>query len=152
VSGRFGWAVALAVVAIAGCAGVRPGSPESALAAADRDAAAGRSRDAVARYEAIVKEHPKNPEAAEALHRLAVLRLEPGSAVRDRRAGLANLRRLATEYGTTLPGREARAWRQLLGQIDRCEVEAAKRGADVEKLRQTLESIKDSDLELEQRP
>jgi hypothetical protein len=152
VSVRSGWGVALAAVAMAGCVGAKPESTESALAAADRDAAEGRSRDAVARYETIVKEHPNDPDAAEALHRLAMLRLEPGSALRDRRTGLANLRRLATEYGSTLPGREARAWRQLLGQIDRCEAEAAKRGADVEKLRQTLESIKDSDLELEQRP
>jgi len=152
VSGRFGWAVALAVVAIAGCADIRPGSTPSALAAADRDAAAGRSRDAVARYETIVKNQPHDHAAAEALLRLAMLRLEPGSTPRDRRAGLANLRRLATEYGTTPPGREARAWLRLLGQIDRCEVEAAKRGADVAKLRQTLESIKDSDLELEQHP
>jgi hypothetical protein len=81
-----------------------------------------------------------------------MLRVDPSGPLRDRRAAQALFRRLANEYGDTLPGREARAWRLLLREIDRCEAEAARRGADVEKLRQTLESIKDSDLELEHEP
>ncbi len=149
-------ALALLALVAGGCAAgwVAPGrrSTEEALAAADREAIDGRLREASARYETIVKEHPEDPAAAEALHRLAMLRMEPGSPLRDRRAAQAHLRRLAVEYGSTLQGREARAWRTLLGQLDRCEAEAARRGADVEKLRQTLESIKDSDLELEQHP
>ena len=40
----------------------------------------------------------------------------------------------------------------LLGEIDRCTVEATKRGANAEKLQKTLDSIRDSDLELEQHP
>lgn len=149
--GRGVWLV-LTAIGLAGCVATHTNGPGAALDAADREAAAGRFREATAQYEAIVKNDPKDPAAAEALHRLVMLRLEPGSPLRDRRAAQANLRRLATEYGSTLPGREARAWRTLLGQLDRCETEAARRGADVEKLRQTLESIKDSDLELEQRP
>jgi hypothetical protein len=79
-----------------------------------------------------------------------MLRAEPGSAVRDQRAAQAHFRRLAGEYRNTLSGREARAWRNLLAELDRCELEATKRGADADKLRQTLDSIRDSDLELEQ--
>ena len=40
----------------------------------------------------------------------------------------------------------------LLGEIDRCTAEATKRGADAEKLQKTLDSIRDSDLELETHP
>jgi hypothetical protein len=125
-------------------------SAASALAQADRDALAGHSTEAIAGYEAIVRDHPKSQQAAEALHRLGMLRAEPGSPARDRRAAQAYFRRLAIEYRDTLPGREARAWRNLLVELDRCEVEATKRGADAQKLRQTLDSIRDSDLELEQ--
>lgn len=121
-----------------------------ALADADQAALAGRARDATTRYEAIVRDHPSDPAAAEALHRLVMLRLEPGSPVHDRRAAAQLLRRLATEHGDTLVGREARTWRALLQNLDKCEVEAARSGADADKLRQTLESVKDSDLESEQ--
>jgi len=120
------------------------------LEQADQDALAGRSSQAIERYESIVRDHPKSQQAAEALHRLAVLRVEPGSAARDRRAAQTSFRRLAVDYRNTLPGREARAWQNLLRELDRCEVEATKRGADAQKLRQTLDSIRDSDLELEQ--
>lgn len=123
-----------------------------ALADADREALAGRAREASARYEAIVREHATDPAAAEALHRLAMQRLDPKSPLRDRRAGQAMMRRLATEYPDTLAGREARVWRGLVRELDRCTLEATRRGADAEKLRQTLESIRDSDLELEQQP
>jgi hypothetical protein len=149
----------LALVSTIGC---RPGllgpgaswssSAARTLAAADRDALAGRSREAIRGYEAIVRDHPRTEQAAEALHRLGMLRSEPGSGARDRRAAQAHFRKLAAEYRHTLPGREARAWRNLLGELARCEIEATKRGADAEKLRQTLDSIRDSDLELEQHP
>jgi hypothetical protein len=121
-----------------------------ALADADQAALAGRARDATTRYEAIVHEHPTDPAAAEALHRLIMLRLEPGSPVHDRHAATQLLRRLATEHPDTLVGREARTWRTLLQSLDKCEVEAARSGADADKLRQTLESVKDSDIESEQ--
>jgi hypothetical protein len=121
-----------------------------ALADADRSALAGRPREAATRYEAIVRDHPADASAAEALHRLVMLRLEPSSPVHDRRVAAALLRRLATDHGNTLVGREARAWRSVLRDLDKCEAEATRSEADNEKLRQTLESIKDSDLELEQ--
>jgi hypothetical protein len=120
------------------------------LAEADRAALGGRPRDATKRYEAVVREHPTDAAAAEALHRLVMLRLEPGSPVRDKRIAASLLRKLATEHGDTLAGREARTWRALLRDLDRCEVESTRNEADAEKLRQTLESIKDSDLQLEQ--
>ena len=151
-------ALLLSAIVAAGCAawsGPKAGGESSparaALMEADRAAAEGRVRDAATRYEKIVRENPKDPVAADALHRLAMLRLERGP-LRDRRAAQALLRRLATEYPRTLAGREALAWRGLLREIDRCEAEATKRGADAEKLRQTLDSIRDSDLELEQVP
>jgi hypothetical protein len=152
--------VVLAATLAAGCAARWPGrGPASesatlrtAMAEADAEASAGRLRSEVARYEAIVRQNPKDPIAAEALHRLAMLRLEPKSPLRDRRAGYALLRRLSSEHPKTLWGREARAWRGLVDQLSRCEAEATRRGADAEKLRQTLDSIRDSDLELEQHP
>ena len=119
---------------------------------ADATAMSGKVRDANARYELIVKQYPKDPIAAEALHRMAMLRLEVGSPIRDRRAAATLLRRLQSEYPNTLWGREARAWRGLLGEIDRCTTEATKRGADAQKLQKTLDSIRDSDLELETHP
>jgi hypothetical protein len=152
---------ALALVAVTGLGcrpglvgGLRPGSAaaDHALTAADQEALAGRSARAIRAYETIVKQHPGTPHAAEALHRLGMLRVEPGSSARDRRTAQAHFRKLAAEYRNTLPGREARAWRNLLSELDRCEIEATKRGADAEKLRQTLDSIRDSDLELEQAP
>lgn len=127
-------------------------TPESALERADEDATQGRVREAYGQYEAIVRERPNDPEAPEALHRLAMLRLEAGSPMRDGRIAQSLLRRLATDYRNTLWGREARAWRVLLSEIDRCTAEATRRGADADKLRQTLDSIRDSDLELEQHP
>jgi hypothetical protein len=146
------------VVTVSGCAagwrgpGAAVGNPTAAaaLAEADRAALDGRPRDAASRYEAIVRDYPSDAAAAEALHRLVMLRLEPGSPLRDKRAAASLLRRLANEHGTTLAGREARTWRALLRDLDRCEVESTRNEADAEKLRQTLESIKDSDLELEQ--
>ena len=147
------------VVSLAGCsAGCRGGSvgtnasttASAELAEADRAALGGRPRDAASRYEAIVRDHPSDDVAAEALHRLAMLRLEPGGPLRDKRIAASLLRRLAAEHGETLVGREARAWRALLRDLDKCEVESTRNEADAEKLRQTLESIKDSDLELEQ--
>jgi hypothetical protein len=116
---------------------------------ANNELAAGQTREAMAGYEAVVREHPGDPAAAEALHDLAMIRLEPGSPLRDRRAAQGLLRQLAKDYPDTRWGHEARAWRVLLRELDRCEVEATRRGADAEKLRQTLDAVKDSDLEVE---
>jgi hypothetical protein len=147
----------IVVLTVSGCSAWRGGAAAPAgsaasgeLAEADRAALGGQPRDAASRYEAIVREHPSDPAAAEALHRLVMLRLEPGSPIRDRRVAATLLRRLANEHGDTLVGREARTWRAVLRDLDRCEVESTRNEADAEKLRQTLESIKDSDLELEQ--
>jgi hypothetical protein len=153
---RFSLGAAVLLVTCIGCGPVQlPGLTDATgleLDRADEDALQGRPREAYARYEAIVRDHPNDPAAAEALHRMAMLRVEAGSPLRDRRTAQLLFRRLATDYGTTLSGREARAWRVLLREIDRCEAEATRRGADAEKLRQTLDSIRDSDLELEQHP
>jgi hypothetical protein len=151
----------LVVVALAGCPagwgtgfGLPAKSPGAAQALADADRAAllGRPRDATSQYEAIVRQYPNDAVTSEALHRLVMLRLEPGSPVRDKRVAGALLRRLATEHPNTLAGREAKTWRTLLRDLERCEVESTRNEADAEKLRQTLESIKDSDLELEEHP
>ena len=154
---RLGLVLAVATLCAcpAGWRGMSETSPSSpvaaqALADADKAALAGRPREAGARYEGIVRDHPQDPAAAEALHRLAMMRLDPQSPLHDKRAAAALLRKLANEHGNTLAGREARTWRVLVRDLDRCEVESTRNEADAEKLRQTLESIKDSDLELEQ--
>jgi hypothetical protein len=153
---------ALVVVTMAmalGCNGVwRQGgtsatpSGNATLAEADAEALAGRQRNALPLYEAIVKEHPGEEVAARALHGLAIIRFDPRSPVRDRRLGLQNLTKLSSEYPNTSWGREARLWRLLLREIDRCEAEATQLGADADRLRQTLDSLRDSDLELETKP
>lgn len=156
------------LVALAGCA---PGwrlpwdssppltSPpaELAMVAADSELAGGRTRTAVEQYDRIVRDYAGQPAAAQALHMLVVLRLDPQSGVRSRRAANAALARLAADYPETGWAREARAWQSLLRQIDRgareverCQSEAGRLGEDAEHLRQTLEELKDSDLELEQ--
>src|SRR5687767_8539525 len=106
----------LSATVVAGCAGWsvqrapgESGAARAAMVEADRDASEGRLRDATVQYEQIVRDHPKDPVAAEALHRLAMLRLERGP-LRDRRAAAALLRRLASEHPRTLAGREARLW------------------------------------------
>ncbi len=153
--------LALVVLLASGCARWTAGpgheapdgtSAAALLAAGDRDAAAGRARQASARYDAIVREHPGDPLAAEALQRQALLRMDPTSPLHDRRIAQSFLRRLARDYPSTPQGREARTWRLVLRELDSCEVEATRRGADAEQLRRTLESVKDSDLELEQKP
>lgn len=125
---------------------------DAALAEADGEALAGRHKNAIALYETIVKEHPGEEVAARALHGLAVIRLDPRSRARDRRLGLQHLTKLSTDYPNTTWGREARLWRVLFKQIDRCEAEATQLGADADRLRQTLDSLRDSDLELETKP
>jgi hypothetical protein len=148
-------------IATASCTGWRlpwsspaepPPTAEALLVAARTEAAHGRERTAIAMYESIAHDYAGQDTAAEALHDLALLRLDPKSPVRDRRAGQALLARLATDYPSTTWGREARLWRLLARDIDRCESEATKLGADAERLRQTLDSLKDSDVELEQHP
>lgn len=152
--------VVVVMMAIAvGCSGAwRPGgkaaptSANGAIAEADAEAMAGRQRNALTMYETIVKEHPGEEVAAHALHGMAIVRLDPRSPVRDRRLGLQHLTKLSSEYPNTSWGREARLWRLLLREIDRCEAEATQLGADADRLRQTLDSLRDSDLELETKP
>ncbi|MGH7896030.1 MAG: hypothetical protein ACREQL_15265 [Candidatus Binatia bacterium] len=125
---------------------------DASLVAADEALTAGDVRGATAVYEGIVRDHPGERVAAQALNRLAVLHMDFRSPIRDRRAAQAELRRLATEYPTSPWGRQARTLRTLLRQLDRCEEEATRLGADADRLRQTLEDMRDTDLELEQHP
>ncbi|HXJ36569.1 MAG TPA: hypothetical protein VMS22_21235 [Candidatus Eisenbacteria bacterium] len=149
----------LVLVGTAGCALFRspepaapPPTADALLAEADAESSAGRVATAAALYERIARENQGQPAAARALLGLAALRLDPRSPIRDRRAGQTVLARVASEYPKTPWGREARAWRMLMREADRCEEEAARLGADADRLRQTLETLKDSDLELEQHP
>jgi hypothetical protein len=87
-----------------------------------------------------------------ALHEIAILRLDPRSPVRDRRSAQQALTRLARQYPKTRWGREASAWRVLFRQVDRCEAEATRLGADADRLRQTIESLKDMDDDFEDLP
>ena len=130
-----------------------PQEPTPEVLLADADAtAAGDPRAASAIYERNARENQGQAVAARALHDQAFLLMDPRSPIADPRGARVILGRLASEYPKTPQGREARRWRLLLRQIDRCEEEATRVGADAERLRQTLETIKDSDLELEQHP
>jgi hypothetical protein len=155
------WLVPVLVL-VAGCGAWRSpwladtpeegGGAEVRLEHARIEADAGRPKNAVVLYENVIREHPGEPVAAEALHDLAMLRLQPRSPVRDRRAAYQLLSRLAREHPKTQWGREARVWRVVLGEVDRCEAEATRLGADAERLRQTIESLKDADVDLEELP
>jgi hypothetical protein len=125
--------------------------PAATLAKAHAEDEAGHADVAVGLYERVAHAHPGTPAAADALHALVVLRLDPDSPVRDRRAAETALARLVADYPRTRSAAEGRAWRVLLRRLSRCETEAAQRGADLQKLRETLDSLKDSDLDLEQR-
>jgi hypothetical protein len=153
-------ALAAAVVA-AGCTlpwAQQPGAPPSAPVAnasldeADAALAAGKTRTAAALYERVAREQSGHDAGARALHELLVLRTDPKSPMQDHKAAAILATRLANDYRDTRWVREARAWRVLLRSIDRCEAEATQLGADAERLRQTLDSLKDTDVELEQHP
>lgn len=130
----------------------RPSTTDDVLAEPETELAAGQARSAATAYERIARDYAGQDVAAHALHDLAVLRIDPRSPLRDRRVAQALLARLAAEYPDTHWGREARGWHVLFRSIDRCEVEATQLGADADRLRQTIDSLKDSDLELERHP
>jgi outer membrane protein assembly factor BamD (BamD/ComL family) len=148
--------LAAALVAGACTSWLRPhpsadAEPAATLAKAHAEDDAGHTDVAVGLYERVAHDHPATPAAAEALHALVVLRLDPDSPARDRHAAESALARLVADYPKTRTAAEGRAWRVLLRRLSRCEVEAARRGADAQKLRETLDSLKDSDIDLEQR-
>ena len=131
---------------------VQAGPAAARLEDARREVDAGQPKNAVVLYEGVIRDHAGQDVAAEALHDLAVLRLTPGTPVRDRRAGYQLLSRLAREHAKTRWGREAKVWRLLFRQVDQCQAEAARLGVDAERLRQTVESLKDADVDLEELP
>jgi hypothetical protein len=110
---------------------------------------AGRPKNALALYEGVARDSAGTAAAAMALHEMAILRLDPRSPIRDLRGAQQILARLAKEYPTTPWGREANAWRVLFRQAARCQEEATQLGADAERLRQTIDSLKDTDVDLE---
>jgi tetratricopeptide (TPR) repeat protein len=138
-----------AAVLAAGCAGMRlPGGLGEGNSGA-RDvtraaslAAEGRPRDARELYESVIRDHRKEPAAADALYGLAILQVEPKSPLRDYSAARANFQRLLAEHPDSPHAAEARAWRAALGEIERCSTDAAR-------LRQDMERLKRLDLEQE---
>jgi TolA-binding protein len=138
-----------AAVLAGGCAGMRlPGGLGEGNAGA-RDvaraanlAAEGRPREARDLYETVIRDHPKEPAAADALYGLAILEVEPKSPIRDYPAARAKFQRLLTEHPDSPHAAEARAWRAALGEIERCSADAAR-------LRQDMERLKRLDLEQE---
>jgi hypothetical protein len=112
------------------------------VARAAQLAADGRPRDARDLYEDVIRDHRKEPVAADALYGLAILQVEPKSPLRNYQAARATFQRLLAEHPDSTHGAEARAWRAALGEIERCSADAAR-------LREDMERLKRLDLELE---
>jgi hypothetical protein len=108
------------------------------LAAHDQPAAA---RDV---YQRVVREHPKDPAAGDAVWGLALLLVDGESPLCDYRAALAAFDRLVADYPRNEHVAEARAWRSALRQTQRLE-------AEVGRLRTDLDRLKQLDMEMERR-
>lgn len=149
-----GLVVALASVVV-GCAATAPPSPAPSppplTAAAQLFAegqaaqAAGKQRTALALYGRVADEHPSDPVAADALQAIVILRVDPASPLRDYRLARPVLARLTADHPQSRWAPAARAWRNVLTELERCQEEETQ-------LRRTLDAMKRLDLELERRP
>jgi tetratricopeptide (TPR) repeat protein len=117
--------------------------PARQVARAEDLAQDGKPREARALYEQVLKGHPDDPVAAEALYGLGRLQVEPGPE-QNYRAARATFARVIADYPETRWAREAAAWRAVLNELER-------RDAETTKLRGDLERLKQLDIQMERR-
>jgi tetratricopeptide (TPR) repeat protein len=156
--GRDLWIVPLLLVAAAACSTARPatsggpGSPVADPAAEARRLVAhgdglaerGETRAARAAYEHVLRRYPDEPAAAAALYRIGRLQVDPSSGVRNYRAAQRTFSRLLSDYPGSPWEADARAWRTAIADLLAREEEAAR-------LKNQLEQLRRTDLDLERR-
>ena len=120
----------------------RPSPAARLVADADDLAAGGQAAAAVAFYEQVLREYPRDPAAPAALYGLGRIQTDPSSGLRNYRAALATFSRLLAEYPRSRWEAEARAWRTALTDLLARDEETARLRSQIEHLRRT-------DLDLE---
>ncbi|HYR95323.1 MAG TPA: hypothetical protein VEM57_01250 [Candidatus Binatus sp.] len=143
--------VLAAAVLIAGCARILPPRPQEAappdaaalLARADELARNRSPQEARTVYRRVLRTYRGTPAAAEALHGLGRLYVDPDSPLHD--WGTANVAfgLLLAKYPDSRHAAEARAWRAALAELLRNQ-------ADAKRLRADLQRLKELDMEQEQ--
>jgi TolA-binding protein len=157
-TGRRLWIVPLLIVAAAACSTVRPATSGGAgsagadpstearrlVAHADGLAERGQARAARVAYEHVLRHYPGDPAAAAALYGIGRLQVDPSSGVRNYRAAQRTFSRLLADYPGSPWEAEARAWRTAIADLLAREEEAAR-------LKNQLEQLRRTDLDLERR-
>ncbi|HSB41680.1 MAG TPA: tetratricopeptide repeat protein [Methylomirabilota bacterium] len=152
------WIAPLLLVAVAACSTARPatsggaGSPGAdpsaearrLVAHADGLAERGEARAARTAYEHLLRRYPGEPAAAAALYGIGRLQVDPSSGVRNYRAAQRTFSRLLADYPGSPWEAEARAWRTTIVDLLAREEEATR-------LKNQLEQLRRTDLDLERR-
>jgi tetratricopeptide (TPR) repeat protein len=155
-AGRDLWIVPLLLV-VAACSTARPapsGGPGSVadpaaearrlVAHGDGLAERGQARAARAADEHVLRRYPDEPAAAAALYGIGRLQVDPSSGVRNYRAAQRTFSRLLADYPGSPWEADARAWRTAIADLLAREEEAAR-------LKNQLEQLRRTDLDLERR-
>ena len=141
----------VAATLLVGCARVLPSppapervAPEPAALLAKADELARQRSPQAARtlYRKVLRTYRGTPAAAEALHGLGHLYVDPESPLHDWATANVAFGLLATEYPESRHVAEARAWRAALGELLRNQ-------ADAKRLRADLQRLKELDMEEE---
>jgi TolA-binding protein len=106
----------------------------SGLREADRSFASGDYLQAAAAYETYLERHPDAADADEALFRLALARVMPGSRVYDRPLAQATLEQLVRRHPASPYRAPAGALLGLLAELDAAEATAARNAEQLGKL------------------
>jgi outer membrane protein assembly factor BamD (BamD/ComL family) len=154
------------LLVLTGCATVKavwapvapPSEAERAVRQADTFGRGGHPAAARDLYQQVVREHPADHAAAEALYRLGLLHADPTSTLHDYRAARASFTRLLAEYPRSRWDAEARAWQATLTDLLVREDEARRATQrlqrsedDRKRAKTTQERLKQTDIYLEGR-
>jgi chromosome segregation ATPase len=131
---------------VAGCSvvsqigGGRRGD-EAAMSEADALSAAGRYTEAAAAYSRVVHSGVTDEVRARALFELARLANEPRNPARDERRASEHLERLRRDYPRTPWAEYARAWQDMLGELQRARDHSARAEQEIVTLRQQVHEL-----------
>jgi TolA-binding protein len=118
--------------------------PAGMVARADAMAQNGSPRAARDLYQQVVRKYPGTSAAADGLHGLGELYVDPRSPLHDYAAAHAAFARLANEHPASPHAPAARAWAAALEDLLRSQAEA-------KRLRADLDRLKELDIQQEQR-
>ena len=128
-----------------------PGSSRAAvqlIADADDLALRGQERAALAAYERVLREHPRDPAGASALYGLGRLQMAPADGLRNYRAAHRAFSRLLADYPESRWEAEARAWRAVVTDLLAREEDAARLKEDAARLKEDAARIKEEAAQL----